>query len=68
MDAIGAGLELAHDIFKYALIDADGWARLSVENKLDELHDIGKKAMLKKDWAAVDRCNAEYARLQRLTR
>lgn len=67
-DAIGAGIELGHEILKYVLMDPDGWARLSVERKLDALHEIGKKAMAEKDWAVVDRCNAEYARLQRTTR
>lgn len=67
-DAIGAGLTLANDILKYFVMDPDGWDRLSVERKLDALHDIGKRAMVEKDWAAVDRVNAEYARLQRLTR
>ncbi len=67
-DAIGAGLTLADDVLKYFVMDPNGWDRLTVERKLDALHEIGKRAMVEKDWAAVDRCNAEYARLQRTTR
>lgn len=67
-DAVGAGLTLADDLLKYFVMDPDGWARLTVERQLDALHEIGKRAMVEKDWAAIDRVNAEYARLQRLAR
>lgn len=67
-DAVGAGLTLADDILKYFVMDPDGWVRLSVERQLDALHEIGKRALVEKDWAAIDRVNAEYARLQRLSR
>ena len=67
-DAIGAGLTLADDVLKYLLVDPNGFDRLSVERKLDALHELGKAAMAKKDWAAVDRATAEYGRLQRTTR
>jgi len=67
-DAVGAGLTLADDILKYFVMDPDGWARLSIERQLHALHEIGKRAMVEKDWAAVDRIAAEYGRLQRTTR
>lgn len=63
-DAVGEGLSFAHDLFKYFLVDADGWARLSVEDKLETLYECSKRARAEKNWAAVDRLVAEYHRLQ----
>jgi hypothetical protein len=61
---VGAGLTFADDLFRYFAMDVNGWARLTVERKLDVLHDAAKQARAEHDGAALDRVLAEYRRLQ----
>lgn len=67
MGDVGAVATFLDDIFRYVAVDPDGWSRRSVEYKLEALHEASKRAVAEKDWAAVDRCIAEYRRLQVVT-
>ena len=62
--AVGAGLTFADDLFKYFAVDPDGFSRMSVERKLEALHEASTRALQARDLDAVDRCLAEYRRLQ----
>lgn len=67
MGNVGAVATFLDDLLKYFAMDPDGYARASVERKLETLHEASIKAVEQKDWAAVDRCVAQYRELQRAT-
>lgn len=67
MGDVGAVATFLDDLLKYFAMDPDGYARASVERKLEALHEASTRALAEKDWAAVDRCVAQYRELQRAT-
>jgi hypothetical protein len=67
MGDIGAVATFLDDLFRYFAMDPNGYARLSVERQLEALRNASNQALDDRDWAAYDRCIAEYRRLQATT-
>ena len=60
---IGAVATFMNDLFRY-FTEPSGYADWSMERKLDALHIASVKAVMDRDFAAVDRLLGEYRRLQ----
>ena len=63
MGDVGAVATVIDDVFKY-FTQPDGYAQLSLEGKLNALHESSKAALQAKDWMAFDRITVELKRLR----
>ena len=63
MGDVGSVAELIKAIFTWA-VDPEGYHALSLERQLATLHDAAQKALVDKDFVAVDALILEYRRLQ----
>lgn len=62
-DALGAGLTLADDLFKW-LTNPSGYKQMTLDNQLEAIHEAAEKALVARDYGAVDRLLAELNRLR----
>lgn len=63
IDAIGPLATLANTIFKW-VTEPEGYHELSLNRKLEKLHEASIKALNARDFVAVDALLAEHRRMR----